>query len=416
MMHDSIQLVPDKKDCCACGACMNICPKNAIGMKEDEYGFLYPRINDNICVKCGLCISVCHYKNPTLMAPKKGYAAANMDIKELGLSASGGVAAAISRSVIECGGVVFGAVIETEKDGMVVYHRAVDSVKDLHLLQGSKYTASQMRYCYKEAKMLLNKGIKVLFTGTPCQINGLYNYLGKPYDNLFTIDIVCHGVASQQMFRDFISFEENKNGGRITNFRFRTKERGWGITASYTIEKGGYKKVVFKHSDELSYCNYFMKGKFDRENCYSCPFAKSNRVGDITVCDFWGIQMSCPELLIVNNGEFDDFRGISGILINTKKGDYLLSNYGNGLRLAEVKTENIIAHNPQLNHPTDINKRDVGLIERYRINGYCEIDSDYQEKCNTFLDKVDRIKRKLLKYIKHMIPLSLKRNIKKLIK
>ena len=219
MISDSeikeIKLFKEKNDCCACGACLNICPKQAISMQKDEYGFLYPQIDKGKCIKCGLCLKTCAFQNSELKnIPIKTYAAQsdNTDLKE---SASGGIFASIATNVLREGGVVYGAAMEMENDKLIVRHIAVENDADLIKLQGSKYVQSSTEKIYQDVKKKLNDNRLVLFSGTPCQVDGLNSYLGKTYDNLITIDIICHGVPNNQMFQDYIALLEEKYKDKI---------------------------------------------------------------------------------------------------------------------------------------------------------------------------------------------------------
>lgn len=228
MSKDKIILFDDKKNCCACGACMNVCPKDAIRMEEDEYGFLYPQIDETKCVQCGACKKVCAYQNEQVKnAPIKCYAAVNKNKSELMKSASGGIFAAMATSVLKEGGVVFGAALDFEDGHAHPHHVAVRELSQLYRLQGSKYVQSAIENTYMEAKKELDSGKKVLFSGTPCQIAGLYGYLRKEYENLCTVDVICHGVPSARMFDDFLQNETKKrNAKSVKNYIFRDKKKG----------------------------------------------------------------------------------------------------------------------------------------------------------------------------------------------
>ena len=310
-----IILFDEKTKCCACGACKNICPKGAIAMKEDEYGFLYPQIDEKKCVQCGICKKVCAYQNGQVKnTPIKCYAAVNKNKVELMKSASGGIFVAVATSVLKEGGVVFGAALDFEDGHAHPHHIAVREISQLYRLQGSKYVQSAIENTYEEAKEELNLGKKVLFSGTPCQIAGLYGYLRREYENLFTVDVICHGVPSAKMFDDFLQNETNKrNVKKIKEYIFRDKKRGWGMNGKIRFElKNGSEKTVYIPARLTSYNTFFLDGFNYRENCYSCKYANSKRPGDITLGDYWGIQVVHPEVESAN--------GVSAVIVNSEKG------------------------------------------------------------------------------------------------
>ena len=238
---DIPNLFENKKDCCACGACLNICPKEAISLKQDEYGFLYPEIDEYLCIRCELCKKVCAFQNVEEdNVPISTFAAISKNRNQAKNSASGGIFAAIAQYVINNNGIVYGAAFD---DSWNVKHIGIEHIEDLIKLQGSKYTQSNTDTTFIEVKKMLALGKQVLYSGTPCQIAGLKKYLGKDYTNLITIDIICHGVPSNKMFKDYLSYLEAKNNAKIQNFKFRDKKTGWGINGSVVFLKQN-KKVA----------------------------------------------------------------------------------------------------------------------------------------------------------------------------
>lgn len=197
-------LFPDISACCNCNGCTQICPKNAICKKVDDFGFEYPAIDSNKCIDCGLCQQVCAYQNiDEVNKPAEVFVAAAKDSDLKKKSASGGIFAIIAKKILRNNGIVYGAVLECVNGKVVIYHKGVESEKDLNLLQGSKYVQSDIRDCYKEIKKNLLAGKQVLFCGVPCQCAGLKGFLRKEYSNLYLVDIICHGVPSQQFFNDY---------------------------------------------------------------------------------------------------------------------------------------------------------------------------------------------------------------------
>lgn len=231
-----IELFVEKKDCCGCGACMNICPKTAIHMEKDEYGFLYPRIDVGKCVECGACKKVCAFQNePARRQPQRVYAIASKNNDLVTNSASGGLFATMAMYVLEHGGCVYGAIMQHEEHELHIRHACCETKEDLYRFQGSKYVQSSLGNIFKDIQMKLKNDILVLFSGTPCQVDALKLFLKKEYSNLLTVDIVCHGVPNEQIFNDYIHYIEKKIGGEIREFKFRDKSLGWGynLTAKY---------------------------------------------------------------------------------------------------------------------------------------------------------------------------------------
>ena len=299
----------DKQLCTGCGACMNKCPVGAIAMKEDSRGFVYPSIDGEKCVGCGLCYKMCPVIKPVEKKEEpESYAVwANDDIRME--SSSGGAFTLLAKHVHKNKGAVFGA--RYSEDFLSVYHTAAENDEELACLRGSKYVQSDIGLTYKEAKKYLDEGRWVLFSATPCQIAGLYNYLGRDYDKLYTVDIVCHGTPSRRIYSDYV--KEKAAGGKITGMSFREKKTwGWGTAVSLYTEGGEYKKDFF--SDP--YLKAFSSGLIVRDSCSSCPYAQVNRVGDITLGDFWGIGEINPE--------YTDGKGTGLIFANSKKGKALL--------------------------------------------------------------------------------------------
>lgn len=383
-------LYKEKKDCCACGACLNVCPKRAINMVEDACGFRYPQIDENLCVRCGRCKQVCAFQNSKMEnSPVKVFAGVAKDESIRKISASGGIFAAIAKKTLEEGYIVFGATLQTD---FSVRHIGINSVEELSKLQGSKYTQSDIGRTYSEVKEHLKLGKKVLFSGTPCQIDGLYGYLEKNNENLVTVDIICHGVPSNKMFKDYIK----SLGQDVTNFVFRDKSIGWGINGSAFVSDK--KKCIWQSSS--SYLYYFTKGWIYRENCYQCKYTCKHRPADITLGDYWGIEKQHPEYL--GKGGWDESKGISVIIANTTKGGSLLNEVGVVLELKDSTFEKAAAGNSQLVHPSKSGNREE-LIELYKKEGWEAIEIRFKKNIGW---------RYYSSQIKAVIPLRIKRKLK----
>lgn len=399
------ELYSEKKDCCGCGACFNACPKNAITMKKDEFGFVYPDIEQEKCIDCKACQKVCDFQNKKeTNEVLQVYASARNDSSKIIKSASGGIFAAVAENVLNNGGVVFGASMEYEEGKLVTKHIKVDNIVDLEKLQGSKYVQSDIGNSYTLARQCLMEGKKVLFSGTPCQIAGLNGYLRKQYDNLITIDIICHGVPNQQFFQDYISYLETKIHGKIIDFKFRDKTKGWGLNAKVTYENSeGVKQEMIIPSGQSSYYKLFLKSLNYRENCYRCKYTCSSRPGDISIGDFWGIEHEHPEVLQENNGKLSDVKGISVIMLNTDIGISCLEQCKGNLDMYESTFESAARGNTQLREPSQYPQNREKLLDTYKKNGYEAVEKYYK--------KVYR-----MSVVKSRIAMLLPKSIKKILK
>lgn len=335
--------------CTGCMACVNVCGHSSIQITEDELGFRYPKINTATCTDCGLCSTVCPVNNPTSKSfPSDCYAFALRSPRELEKSSSGGAATAIGAHIISNGGVVYGC---SGEDIHHVEHIRVDSLPDLASLRGSKYVQSDCRGVYKPLRADLLAGKQVVFIGVPCQVAGLRNFLRKDYENLLTVDLVCHGVPSQRLLDDNIARCKAKDPGMIENsVRFRRKRDFMSLSGeiefiwSYTTSNN---KVVRRDWYDDPYMFGFIEGLFYRSCCYECPYAYSIRTSDITLSDFWGL----PAQAGYNTG-----RGVSSILVNTPRGRKFMEEFiGSSESTAEIKPRKAresISWNGQLMHPS----------------------------------------------------------------
>ena len=319
--------IKEKKDCCGCNACVQVCPKQCISMKEDREGFLYPEVNKDICVDCHLCEKLCPILNQGKeRKPLKVYAAKNKDEEIRRQSSSGGIFTLLAEQVINEGGVVFGARFN---ENWEVVHSYVETKEGLAAFRGSKYVQSRIGDNYKKAESFLKSGRKVLFSGTPCQIAGLNLYLRKEYENLLTVDFICHGVPSPGVWREYLKEEiarqcDGKNSVlshpiekekvKIKCISFRDKKLGWkkfsfALTLSVPDGHGAENTVLL--SEPLNK-NLFLRGfladLYLRPSCYACPAKCLKSGSDVTIGDFWGIEKVMPEM--------DDDRGVSVVMVN----------------------------------------------------------------------------------------------------
>ncbi len=301
----------NKNECSGCGACNNVCPVNAIKMLEDKEGFIYPDIDENICIHCNLCHRVCYIETEKLKKSNPlyvwgGYHKDELILKE---STSGGAFSAIAEIALDKGFVVFGA---TSK-GIEVYHTKILEKKELKYLRKSKYIQSNINYIYKDIKLLLKNKINVLFSGTPCQIAGLYSYLEyNNIDNLLTVEVICEGVPSPLFIKKFVSFLENEKNKKVIELDYRYKDKNkWDFQVMRIVfnDRSIYKKDRWFNP----FWSIWLQHLMSRPSCYNCLFTTNDRVADITLGDLWGVHIYCPELYNKN-------KGASLVLCNTERG------------------------------------------------------------------------------------------------
>ncbi|MGI6382043.1 MAG: Coenzyme F420 hydrogenase/dehydrogenase, beta subunit C-terminal domain [Tissierellaceae bacterium] len=323
------------RDCMGCHGCMNICPENCISMEIDKEGFLYPKVDYELCIKCKKCINTCPIINKTIVDNEPlAYACVNKN-EEIRLdSSSGGVFTLVAEYVIDKGGIVFGACFN---DKFELEHNYVKTKEELSKLRGSKYLQSRIGNSYNQAKDFLDIGKKVLFTGTPCQIAGLKSFLGrKIYNDLVTIDIICHGVPSPEVWRKYVEFREKEAKSSTQRIDFRQKNEGWKrYSVSFLFKNNAEYRQNFRND---LYMRSFLKDVCLRPSCYECEFKTLNRQSDITLADFWGIQNILPEM--------DDDKGTSLIFVNSDTGREIFNSILKGMKFKEVDINEAIKYNP----------------------------------------------------------------------
>lgn len=302
--------------CSGCCACANACPKDAIAMEEDKEGFSYPIINPGLCIECGACDRACPKLANRSQESMAGidsmphtYAVISNHYLERQKSSSGGVFRLLAEQVIRQGGFVYGAAFNEKWE---VCHVGVDNLSDLGRLQGSKYVQSRIGMIYRDVKERLTAGKPVLFSGTPCQCEGLYGYLGKQYENLYVVDLICHGVPSPLVWRKYVQYVSNlKKDTEITHISFRNKNLSWErFLLEFTfVNSNKYQNDL--HTD--IYMRGFLRDLYLRKSCYQCSCRRLHRVSDITLADFWGIKNVLPSMY--------DGKGTSLVLIQSPKGE-----------------------------------------------------------------------------------------------
>lgn len=400
-------LYSEKKDCCGCGACSNICPKKAITMIPDECGFLYPQIDNELCVDCGMCKKICVFQNKgSEKKPIKVYGAARKSQK-IQESTSGGIFSVLAEQILESGGVVFGSAMVLENDKLVVKHISIESQKDLIKLKGSKYVQSFSNDLFLKVKYFLENGKKVLLSGTPCQIAAMRSFLKKEYEGLYLIDIICHGVPSNKFFQDYIKQLEKKKKVHIKEFKFRDKRAGWGLNASILFEKDGKEFIEYMEHNTSSYYTMFLSSEIYRLNCYSCKYACQSRSGDITLGDFWGIEEEHPEVLQQNGGFLEEKKGISVVMINSEKGIKIWDSCVEKVQQFESSYEKAANYNHQLYRPSYKGKHREKILELYVKDGYEAVERFYSSIL---------IKKRITNKIKGSIPKIVKKRLRLLLK
>lgn len=332
-------------DCTGCSSCMNVCPHNAITMIGDEEEFIHPFIDTEKCVDCKLCQKTCPITvTPMLNSPKRVYSGWSLDNTIRLNSSSGGAFTEIARPILEAGGVVFGCGLDAD---LLAVHMYVEDMAALRSkLSGSKYVQSNIGDSYAKAKSFLKAGRKVLFSGTPCQIAGLHNYLHRDYPNLFTVDILCHGVPSPMVFEDYKKFMAKQYHMKIDDVKFRCKKSSWifyNMVLTGHVEKNNAVKTYEGAYYEDPYIRGFLRDNFLRPSCYECKFTRVERASDFTIADWWGYKKHSKQDVGFR------YKGVSLILVNTDKALELVQYLNMYLRLRsleEAKHTNICLSHP----------------------------------------------------------------------
>lgn len=378
MNKECINLVPDAAKCSGCGACMAVCPRRAIDMREGTHGCKYPVINENACIGCGKCVQTCPYHEPDpARSPRRAYAAAGKVADVVRSSASGGVFASLALSWIQQGGLVAGAVMDCAEQ-VKVYHVLSGEAEDVRRMQGSKYVQSDAWRCYGEAAAALKAGRQVLFSGTPCQVAAVRQLTGDP-QNLTTIDLICHGVPPVKLLDEYVALLGKRFRGKIVGFTFRDKSVGRNFCARLDVQRGKRRRSYYLRSSILSFYRHFLNGALYRENCYSCPYARMERVADLTIGDYWGVETQHAEE--IQSGRMPVRDDWSCVLVNTDKGQRLLDSHGGALALYPSTPEGVAKENHQLRHPSVKPDSRDKLLEDLEKGGYAAIEDAFVQSC-----------------------------------
>lgn len=403
-------ILQEKKDCCGCEACVQRCPKACIAMVEDDEGFLYPQVDEALCIDCGLCEKVCPVLNQqSAREPLEVFAAKNPDEDVRRDSSSGGVFSLLAQAVIARGGAVVGARF-TEQWGVRLV--VAETMEEIAAFRGSKYLQAEVGDAFVRTRDLLKAGREVLFSGSPCHIAGLRRFLGRDYEQLLCVDFICHGTPSPGIFRRYLCeevikhFPSARQGGRNTvsllpthplairrgaesdllgavrSVAFRDKRVGW-KKFSFALSLSKATAAGEKNSVSLSYTLYenpflkgFLRDLYLRPSCHACPAKGLSSGSDITLGDYWGIASLMPD--------YDDDRGTSVVTVNTPRGATALHATAADLRPAPW--EHLVAHNGSLVRSVAVPKR--------RAAFFADDGRDFHQKIKK-LSKVSPLRRLL---------------------
>ena len=378
--------IVQKDKCTACQACFNICPQKSISMIYDSEGFLYPKVNKELCIDCGLCNKVCPI-NKKRKTNNQGiaYLCMNKDINVRLESSSGGVFSLLAECVIAEGGKVFGAAYNEKFD---IVHIEIDKTEDICMLRGSKYAQSNIGDVYAKVKEYMNNGQTVLFSGTPCQIGGLKSFLGKDYDKLILQDIICHGVPSPGIWRKYVKYREENSGSKTIKISQRDKTSGWEqYSMNFKFKNGTEYRKIF--SEDI-FMRGFLSDLYCRPSCYNCHFKSIERESDITLADFWGIKNIHPE--------YCDNKGVSLVFVNSVKGEKIFDKIKDKLVLKTVDINEAVKYNSAAYESCVMPNGRKKIMKKIQHKNFFNYVDKYTKKnfCNRCLSKIK-------KYIKRMI-------------
>ena len=356
--------IVNQSDCCGCSACASVCGHKAIVMQPDGLGFLYPVVDKDLCVECGLCEKVCtfngKYDKSNNMAEPEVYAVRHKNIREVETSRSGAMFIAVSDWILEQGGVVYGA---GYTDHFRVVHKRAVTKMERDEFKGSKYVQSDMNTIFGQVKNDLKQGLFVLFSGTPCQTSGLRSYLSifkMDMTKLYICDIVCHGVPSPYYWRDYLAYIERKQGMKAVSVNFRDKTKlGW------TAHKESF---TFANGKTYTYTYTFYKHIMFRHSCGICHFANLQRPSDITIADFWGWEKvdSCINA---------DDKGVSLVMVNSLQGRRLFDEVKESIRFIQTDVKHCLQ--PNLQYPSVIHPKRDAFERDYLRYGFVYVGKKY---------------------------------------
>lgn len=354
-------------ECCGCGVCAEKCPKNAIVMKYNDFGYCLPKVDERKCIKCNVCEKVCYTEINQDKYEKKAYISYSKNKDLFNKAASGGIFATIAKNFIEQGGVVYGATIQRKKNKFKVLHDSAESIEELYPLLNSKYVQSDITGVLRKIKIELQDNRKVLFCGTSCQVDALYRYLSCKPENLFTMDLICHGVPGEKLFSDYLQFVEKSKKSKIIDISFRKKIN----RESQYVEEIEFQNNIKteKNSMQSPYYKMFFNCDSYREHCYNCEFASIQKPADITLGDYYEAKKDYP-YLFEKNGKLENVGTISCMIIHNKNGEELLEQCSHELELINAEINTIQNSHDQLCSPSiEGTKRDI-YLKLYKQSGF----------------------------------------------
>ena len=379
--------ITNKKKCSGCEACSNICPKQCISMKEDIEGFLYPEVNTDKCIECHLCEKVCPIKNEVnYNTEDEIYACYAKKYSEQLTSSSGGFFSVLARYILSMNGIVYGASFD---DDFNVKHSYINDVNELELLKGTKYVQSRMGYIFKDVKKNLDEDRLVLFSGTSCQVAGLKFFLRQDYKNLYTVDLICHGVPSPKIWREYLN--EISKGRSIEYINFRNKMNG-SSELCFEIKYSDGQMMQEKYLKN-NYINGFIKNMYLRPSCFECHFKESNRYSDFTIGDFWGVDEF--------HRKFSNGHGTSVVVVHNKKGREIFQSIKTDINYVKSDLDSMVMWNICYKESVKEDKLKKLFYDKYEeigINNTIESLTKINEKKSLLQLIRNRVKRLHNKY------------------
>lgn len=369
--------IVNKVDCCGCEACYNVCPKNCIEMKPDEEGFLYPQVNQDTCINCGLCEKVCPIINHVPREKndnQEAYLLQHKDDEICRESTAGGAFTGIASYVIEKGGIVFG--VEMTED-YKVRHTSVETIEELVKFRNSKYVQSRIDTVFQQVKSELKEGRMVCFSGTPCQVEGLRHFLGKDYENLILVDVVCRAVPSPGVWEKYIQYEVEQRG-EMSSVRFRDKTLGYQYSTMELKSKDG--KTYRGGIESQPWLRMFFSGMIIRPSCTDCKFRSRYRNSDFTIWDCF------PSYKF--DRSFDERKGTTRVLVHSEKGKTIINAIGNNYMMAEINVNSAVTSVAEMVKSPEYSEKRNEFFEFYNakpidkaLNKYFPFTIKIRTKC-----------------------------------
>ncbi len=389
-------VLKEDNECCGCGVCAERCPKHAIEMVNSNFfGYKIPKVNVDSCIHCGLCEIYCSKVIDYRSLSKKSYIAYSSNNDLLRKASSGGVFATIASDFIKKGGIVYGVTLDFVDGEPKVYHRSAKTLNELDLLLQSKYIQSNAVCVFEEIKEKLSESSPMLFSGTSCQVDALFRYLGEKKENLYTIDLICHGVPGSKLFFDYVAFLSKKESSHVKSFSFREKQNGKIKYIEKVLFENGTQKVL--NPNKSDYYSMFFNRDSYREGCYSCQFSSITKPADITIGDYFECKLDYPKLF-ESGGLLTNTNGISCMIVHNERGKRLLESFGNGLNIIEADLRKIQNSHEQLCFPSVYTDMREKMISLYTNGGF------------TIIHKFN-VKKRIITFIPHVIKLAIKKTL-----